>query len=97
MGSSESTEPSRFFARFAALVTLAVGALVLAGWLFGIEQLTNLLPSWPRMAALTALTFIAAASALFLATGKAHRATGVVSIGIVAVGLAVLIFDTSGA
>jgi PAS domain S-box-containing protein len=95
MVSAESVEPSRFFARFTALVSLAVGALVLAGWLFGIEPLTNLLPSWPRMAALTALMFIAAGAALFLASSASYRVATVLATMLLALGIAVLAVDTS--
>ena len=54
----ESAEPSRNLAQFVAFVALAVGLFVLAGWAFGMEQLTNIVPTWPRMVRLTALSFI---------------------------------------
>ncbi len=58
MVSPDSAEPSRFFARFVAFLAISVGGLVSAGWLLGLDQLTNFLPSWSRMAALTGLCFV---------------------------------------
>jgi hypothetical protein len=54
----ESAEPSRNLAQFVACVALAVGLFVLAGWSFGMEQLTNIGATWPRVVRLTALSFI---------------------------------------
>jgi PAS domain S-box-containing protein len=70
MGSPESAEPSRYFAQFAAFVALVVGVFVLAGWAFDMEQLTNLSPTWPKMVKLTALSFVLAGIALWLATAN---------------------------
>ena len=94
---SDSAEPSRLFARFAAFMTMAVGGLVSAGWIFGIEQLTSLLPAWPRMAELTALTFIVAGCALLLETMRPSRAGLAMSALVVMIGLAVLLLDTDPA
>jgi hypothetical protein len=35
-------------------VSLTVGMFVLAGWLMDLEQLTNIVPGWPRMSMLAA-------------------------------------------
>jgi PAS domain S-box-containing protein len=95
--SPESAEPSRTFARFAAFVTIAVGGLASAGWIFGIEQLTSLLPSWPRMAELTALTFLVAGVALLLESMQPSRAGAAAAAFVAVVGVAVLLLDTSAA
>jgi len=90
MGSSERAEPSRFFAQFAAFVALAVGALVLAGWSFGMESLVNLVPTWPRMARLTALVFMFAGTALWLTSSRARLAPWVAGL-VAGIGLMVLL------
>ncbi|HTU64528.1 MAG TPA: PAS domain S-box protein [Steroidobacteraceae bacterium] len=96
MGSSESEEPNRFFAQFAAFVSLAVGAMVFVGWTFGMEQLTNLLPSWPQMARLTALGLVASGAALWLSSLEAKRAAPVAAWIVVAIGLLVLVRNALG-
>ena len=72
MGSPESAEQSRYFAQFAAFVALSFGLFVLAGWAFDMEQLTNIVPSWPKMVKLTALSFVLAGVSLWLATVDAR-------------------------
>ena len=74
MGIPESAEPSRNLAQFVAFVALAVGLFVLAGWAFDMEQLTNIVPTWPRMVKLTALSFILSGFALWLATIRTRGA-----------------------
>jgi PAS domain S-box-containing protein len=96
MGSPESAEPNRFFAQFVAFVSLAVGTLVFSGWLFGMEQLTNLAPSWPQMVRLTALAFIAAGAALWLTTLHWDRAARVVALALLLVGIAGLLRSVLG-
>ena len=71
---AESADSSLFLARFAAFVAFIVGAFVLAGWALDMEALTNIAPPWPRMARLTALTFILAGVALWLVVLRATRA-----------------------
>ena len=90
MGSAESAEPNRFFAQFAAFVALAVGLFVFAGWTFDIEPLTNLVPGWPRMSRLTALEYVSAGVALWLATVSMKRSAAAVSLLVTAIGLLVL-------
>ncbi|MEO8017648.1 MAG: PAS domain S-box protein, partial [Pseudomonadota bacterium] len=90
MVSSESAVPNRFFAQFAAFVALAVGLLVLAGWTFDMEALTNLAPGWPRMSRLTGLAYIIASAALWLTTLSMARAAAAMSVLVTAVGLLVL-------
>ena len=47
MGSSESAEPSRFFAQFTAFVSLALGLIVFIGsWV--LEQSLKTLAKWQR-------------------------------------------------
>jgi PAS domain S-box-containing protein len=96
MGSHESAEPNRFFAQFAAFVAMAVGVLVFIGWLFGFEQLINLVPGWPRMAGLTALTFVVAGSALWFASVNSRRIAPIAASCVAVVGVTVLVSDTTG-
>src|SRR5262249_15949895 len=73
MGPSESAEPGRNLARFAAFVAMIVGVFVLAGGALDLDQVTYLVPGWPRMVRLTALCFILSGATLWLAcTGYAR-------------------------
>ncbi|MEJ0086277.1 MAG: PAS domain S-box protein [Pseudomonadota bacterium] len=86
----ETADSSRYLARFAAFVALAAGLFVYFGWVFGIDPLTNLVPGWPRMSRLTALEFVVAGGALWLATIDARRlAIGAAAL-LIAVGLLTL-------
>ena len=96
MGSSESAEPSRFFAKFAAFVALAVGLFVLAGWAFDMDQLTNIVPGWPQMVRLTALSFVIAGVALWLATINARTPALIAATLLMAAGLLILLRNASG-
>jgi PAS domain S-box-containing protein len=55
------------FARLIGTIALLTSLLVLAGWALGIVVFTSIVPGWPRMAPLTALTFALASVALHLA------------------------------
>jgi PAS domain S-box-containing protein len=90
MGIPESADSSRHLARFAAFVALTVGLFVFAGWVFDLEQLTNIVPGWPQMSRLTALEFVAAGSALWLTTVHARRSAIATSLLVTAVGLLIL-------
>ena len=90
MGNTESADSSRYLARFAAFVAVAVGLFVYFGWVFGVEQLTNLVPDWPRMSRLTALAFVLAGGGLWLAAADAKRFAMITALLLVAVGLLVL-------
>src|SRR6478735_8668177 len=96
MGSPESAEPSRYFAQFAAFVALFVGLFVLAGWAFDMVQLTNIVPSWPKMVKLTALSFVLAGVALWLATVNARVAAMITAALLTMIGLTMLFRDASG-
>jgi hypothetical protein len=90
MGIPESADSSRYLARFSAFVALTVGLFVYGGWVFDVEQLTNLVPSWPKMSRLTALEFFAAGCALWFTTINARRlALGTATL-VTAVGLLIL-------
>ncbi len=90
MGSADSAESNRLFAQFAAIVAMAVGVFVVAGWTLGMESLTNLVPGWPRISRLTALAFVAAGAALWLTTLSMTRSAVAVSLLVTAIGLLVL-------
>ena len=90
MGSPESAEPSRFFAQFAAFVSMALGLLVFIGWTFDAPQLTNIVPGLPPISRITALGFVLAATALLLCTLDRRREAAIVSVLLTAVGLLVL-------
>src|SRR3982750_2008550 len=93
MGSPEGAEPNRFFSHFSAFVAVGVGLLVFAGWLFGIDSLINLVPGWPKMAALTALTFVVAGTALWLTSIHARRAGPLAAAIVTVIGVAMLARD----
>ena len=92
----ESAEPSRNLAQFVAFVALAVGLFVLAGWAFGMEQLTNIVPAWPRMVRLTALSFIVSGIALWLATIRLRVPAIAAAALLTAIGALVLIKHFTG-
>jgi PAS domain S-box-containing protein len=95
MGPSESAEPGRNLARFAAFVAMIVGVFVLAGWTFDLEQVTFLVPGWPRMVRLTALCFILSGATLWLACAGYARLTKAGAALIAALGAAVLLVHGS--
>jgi PAS domain S-box-containing protein len=96
MGPPETAPSSRFFARLAAFIALTVGLFVIAGWTLGLEQLTNIAPHWPRMALLTAATFLLAGITLWLTINQAFR-TAIAGAGLVtAVGVVILVRDLVG-
>jgi PAS domain S-box-containing protein len=86
MAIPESAESGRL-AHFVAFVSLAVGVFVIAGWTLDMEPLTNLVPGWPRMSRLTAIAFIVAGAALWLAAQARSRAAAVVSTLLTLLGL----------
>jgi len=79
------------FARFAALVAIVIGAFVLAGWTFDLEQLTNLVPGWPRMVRLSATCFVLTGLALWLLLSGARRAATTLAALVISIGAAVLL------
>jgi PAS domain S-box-containing protein len=87
----ESAEPSRFFARFVALVSVAFGAFIFIGWTFGLDALTNLVPGWPRVSRLSALGFLGCGIALWLATAPRARFAAFAASLPVVIGLLVLL------
>ncbi|HET7810699.1 MAG TPA: PAS domain S-box protein [Steroidobacteraceae bacterium] len=84
------------FARFAALVAMVVGAFVLAGWTFDLEQLTNLVPGWPSMVRLSATAFVLTGLALWLLQSGSRRAAVGTAALVVAIGAAVLLVNATG-
>jgi PAS domain S-box-containing protein len=81
---------SSVFARFAALVAVAVGLLVFAGWWFDVQPLTNLMPGWPPMSRLTALAYLTSGVSLWLTIQSRVRLATVASLLVTALGLLVL-------
>ena len=96
MSTDDSARPSRVLARFVALLAVAVGAMSLAGWSFGIEQLTSLSPTWPRMARLTALAFLLAGFTLWLAAGDRRIPARIGATLMGAIGLLILVRYATG-
>ena len=96
MGSKESADSSRNLARFAAFVSLAVGLFVLFGWFFGLDQLTNIAPGWPRMPMLAAAAFSLAGVALWLTTLRAVPAASAAAGLLAAIGLLILLRNALG-
>jgi signal transduction histidine kinase len=64
--SSRQAKISRSFARIAALITIAIAVLVLAGWALHLELLKRIHPSFVAMSPSTAVCFIALSAALLL-------------------------------
>src|SRR5215510_6607204 len=93
MGPPESPESSRNLARFAAFVSLTVGLFVLAGWFMDLEQLTNIVPGWPRMSMLSAASFVLAGVTLWLTTLRAVPAATAAAIVLTGTGFLVLLRD----
>jgi PAS domain S-box-containing protein len=58
------------FTRAVSLVVFFAGASVLAGWMYGIDWLTRLVPDGPRMVPLTATGFVLTALALWVGDGR---------------------------
>src|SRR5688500_9773268 len=75
MSSSGKAEPGHHLAQFIGFVAVVLGSFVLAAWAFDMDQLTNLVPTWPKMVRLTAATFAIAGVSLWLAARGAHMAT----------------------
>ncbi|HEU5134401.1 MAG TPA: PAS domain S-box protein [Steroidobacteraceae bacterium] len=96
MAVPESAEPSRNLAQFVAFVALVVGLFVLAGWTFDMEQITNIVPTWPKMVRLTALAFILAGVALWLATIEARKPAIIAAGAVTAIGAFVLLRYATG-
>ncbi|MBI2383857.1 MAG: hypothetical protein HYV18_07295 [Gammaproteobacteria bacterium] len=86
---------------FAAVAPLAIAALVLAGWLFGIDPLKSIRPEWPTMKANTVVGFLlAGASVLLLRGARPPRgnvaAARACAIAVVALAIATLSQDLVG-
>src|SRR5262245_83120 len=92
----ESADSSRYFARFAAFVALTIGLFVFAGWLLDLDQLTNIVPGWPRMPMLAATGFMLNGIALCLTTLRALRPATAASALLVMIGALVLLRDAAG-
>ncbi len=91
MASLDSAEPNRFFAQFAAFVSLAVGLLLMAGWTLSIDVLTHFAPGLPRVSRITALGFILSGASVFLSTTRLARASAVAASLVIGIGLLVLL------
>jgi len=91
-----------FAPQAAAAISALVGALVLAGWVFGVETLKSVVPGLTSMKVNTAVSFILAGVALFVVardgTGRPLRvAAQACSALMLAVGLLTLAEYVSGA
>ncbi len=68
--------PVSVTARVAAAIVLLVSSSVLAGWSFDLPSLVSVIPTWPKMVALTALAFALAAVALWFQADAPLAASG---------------------
>ncbi len=68
MSTAAQSSSELYFARTISAIVFLVGILVLADWAFDVTPLTGMLPTWPRMVALTALAFVLSAISLWLQT-----------------------------
>src|SRR5207302_5568492 len=59
----------RYYARVAAIWTVSVGCLVVAGWLLHIPRLTSIRADWAAMKPVSALAFVLLGAALLLICG----------------------------
>src|SRR5688572_16927912 len=91
MGPTQSPASSKYFAQFTAFLSLSFGAFIFAGWVLGLDALTNLVPGWPRISRLTALGFMAAGLAQWLCSMARTRLALAVSLLLTAIGLLALL------
>jgi PAS domain S-box-containing protein len=90
MATPESADSNRYLARFAAFFSMAVGLFVFAAWTLDLEQLTNIVPGWPKISRLTALEFVASGFALWAVLGQYRRLAIGVSLLVTAAGVLIL-------
>ena len=96
MVSSERVDSSHPLAQFAAFVSLTVGLFVVAGWTLDLDQITYIVPGWPRMSLLSAVSFMLAGAALWL-TVRRESNLAIPAAGLLAaIGLLILIRNISG-
>src|ERR1017187_1843149 len=95
-------EPLRRISRLCAAAAIAIGVFVLAGWLFGVRALIQMLPGQVAMVPNTAVAFLLAGLALWLRTGHAggspvafSRATAALAGLLGLLNLAEYVFGTS--
>ncbi len=79
-------------ARFAASFSVAVGVIVLAGWVFDIPQARSLIPGTISMKANTAISFVLAGMGLWLVAGgragqRAYLAGRLLGLAVAAAGI----------
>ena len=79
-------------AKFCALVTGAVGILVIAGWIFDIGLLKSILPGWVTMKFSTAISFLSSAIVLYFIAKIKEKDTGAAIVAIPIAVLVMLIF-----
>jgi PAS domain S-box-containing protein len=96
MDSSGNPEPGRYLAQFMGFVALAVGAIVFVAWAFEMDQLTNIVPSWPRMVRLGAATFVIAGLSLWVAARGMRRVASITAGIVTGVGALILARDLGG-
>ena len=82
-------EPLRRTSRLCAAAAIAIGVLVLAGWLFDVRALMQVLPGQVAMVPNTAVAFLLAGLALWLRAGRDGRSP--VAVARAAAGLAGLL------
>lgn len=90
MGIQPSATPHKYFAQFTAFLTLAFGAFIFAGWVFGMDSLTNIVPGWPRVSRLSALSFVLCGLALWMCTLQRRYLAIAFSVLLTGIGVLVL-------
>jgi len=89
-------------ARAMAIITAGIGATGLAGWVFGLDRLTSVLPGLATMKPNTAIAFLLASTALAIqvSSGAARRNARIAracALGAMAIGVATLAEHVLGA
>ena len=77
-------------------MSLTVGLFVVAGWTLDMEQLTYVVPGWPRMSLLTAVSFMLAGVALWLTLLRGANLAIAAAGLLAAIGLLILVRNVTG-
>jgi PAS domain S-box-containing protein len=67
-------------AKIAGGCVLVAGVVVLTGWCFDVSLLKSILPDWPKMSPLTAVSFVLGGFSLWCAVSATQRKTGLIRV-----------------